>query len=211
MVSSIKRRLRGVAAGQWYPTEAAARRRRLDSLKKSGIVTIGAHTYGSPRIITFEGDATRIVIGSFCSIAETVVFIAGGNHNAGWASTFPFRAKWELPGAFSDGQPSSKGDIVIGSDVWLAEGVVVLSGVKIGHGAVVAAAAVVTRDVPPYSLVAGSPARVMAMRFEEAQVSRLLAIRWWEWEEHAIRANVDLLSGPLTDESLSGLEAAGRR
>lgn len=87
--------------------------------------------------------------------------------------------------------------INIGNDVWIGRGATVLPGVSIGHGAVVGADAVVTRDVPPYAIVAGNPARVIRFRFSEATIPRMLEIRWWDWNDEKIKMEVDALTGPI--------------
>jgi acetyltransferase-like isoleucine patch superfamily enzyme len=135
-------------------------------------------------------------IGAFCSIGPDVVFVTGGIHPVDWVSSFPFRAKFGLPGAFKDGMPMTRGPVVVGNDVWIGGEAMVLSGVTIGDGAVVAARAVVTRDVPPYAVVAGTPARLLRFRFDERTVEELLQIRWWEWPDKKIVEAVPFLSSP---------------
>lgn len=163
---------------------------------KAGILQMGNHTYGLPIIDAYKGSERKVIIGSYCSIAKNVVMVTGGIHPLDWVSTFPFRAKWNLPGGFEDGMPTSNGDIVIGSDVWIGSDVMIMSGVKVGHGAVIAARSVVTKDIPPYSLVAGVPTKVIRLRFNPETIAQLLEIKWWEWDEEKIRSAVPLLSGP---------------
>jgi acetyltransferase-like isoleucine patch superfamily enzyme len=166
----------------------------MRELSERGIVVVGRYTYGVPHISWYQGSESRVVIGSYCSIAPRVEIITGGIHPTEWVSTFPFRIQWRMEGAFKDGTPRTDGDVVIGSDVWLATGVTILSGVTIGHGSVVAAGSLVTRDVPPYAIVAGVPAKVVRYRFDPDTVQRLLKIAWWEWDEERIRRFVPLLS-----------------
>ncbi len=118
----------------------------------------------------------------------------GGNHPVEWVSTFPFRAAFHLPGALEDGCPASKGDVVIGHDVWLGAGATNLSGVCIGNGAVVGAETVVSKDVRPYAIVVGNPAREVRRRFGDDEIERLERIAWWDWPIEQIVANVHLLS-----------------
>jgi tetrahydrodipicolinate N-succinyltransferase len=103
---------------------------------------------------------------------------------------------WNLPGKLEDGIPASKGDIHVGCDVWIGTDAMILSGVTIGHGAVIAARSVVTKDIPPYAVAAGSPARVIRYRFPPDQIQALLDLQWWSWPEHKVLEAVPLLSGP---------------
>ena len=103
------------------------------------------------------------------------------------------------PGAYADGHPHSKGDIEIGHDVWIGREARVLSGVRVGDGAVIGAYAVVARDVRPYAIVVGNPAREVRRRFTDAQCEALLAIAWWNWPEERILANIDQLNGRDVD------------
>ena len=91
------------------------------------------------------------------------------------------------------GHPATKGDVVIGNDVWIAEGAVILSGVNIGDGAVIGSQAVVSKDVPPYAVVSGNPARLIKKRFDDETIDKLLSIQWWNWPVEKIRKNVHLI------------------
>jgi virginiamycin A acetyltransferase len=127
----------------------------------------------------------RLIIGRYSAIASGVRFImAGANHADLGPSTFPFGIFGEEWGERTMdlvmGAPS-RGDTVVGNDVWLGYRALVMPGVTIGHGAVVAAASVVTSDVPPYAIVGGNPARVIRMRYGEEDVERLLRAAWWDW------------------------------
>ena len=116
-------------------------------------IEIGDYTYGIPNIKAWD-ESTKIKIGKFCSIAQGVTILAGGEHQSKWVTTYPFNA---LLQTFShiQGHPKTKGDINIGNDVWLATDVKILSGVNIGDGAIIAAGSVVTKDIPPYALGGG--------------------------------------------------------
>lgn len=169
-------------------------------LMRNGTVTVGRHTYpAAPPVAYYKGDTARVTIGAFTSIAAGAEILAGGEHNPDWVTTFPMRIRMDLPGKLTDGQPGSKGDIHIGNDVWLGRHSRVMSGVTIGDGAIVAAGAIVTKDVPPYAIVGGVPAKVLKYRFTESQIEGLLELKWWDWSDEAIRARVDDLSSPDVD------------
>jgi len=171
-------------------------RRRLDELSASGILSLGRHTYGCPDVRSYPGDTARIVIGAFVSIADDVTMFVGGNHPVDWVSTFPLRAAFHLPGALDDGCPASKGDVVVGHDVWIGAGATILSGVHVGNGAVIGAEAVVAKDVRPYAIVVGNPAQEVRRRFGDDEIECLERIAWWDWPLEQILANVSLLSNP---------------
>ena len=164
---------------------------------------MGRHTYGDPSVHMYHGSESRVVIGKFCSISPDVKIIVGGIHPADWVSTYPFRVKWGLPEAFQDGMPATKGDVQIGCDVWIGTEAMIFSGVEIGHGAIIAARSVVTRDVRPYSIVAGVPAREIALRHSEEHIAELLRIAWWDWDDDEILAAVPLLSSSDTSSFLA--------
>lgn len=131
-----------------------------DLIKKPrGLVEIGDFTYGKPKILYYDA-STKLKIGKFCSISDEVTIVLGGNHRYDWVTTYPFSALYkEWPEASGIiGHPASKGDIVIGNDVWIGFGSIILSGVKIGDGAVIGAGSVVTKDVLPYTIAGGNPA-----------------------------------------------------
>ena len=145
---------------------------------------VGRWTYGVPEVVSWD-QGTKLEIGSFCSISKGVKILLGGEHRTDWISTFPFNLLWEeakdIPG-----HPSTKGDVIIENDVWIGTDSIILSGIRIGNGSVVGARSVVTKDVPPYAIVAGNPAKVIRYRFEERVIEELLKIRWWEWEDEKI-------------------------
>ncbi|SIQ83441.1 CatB-related O-acetyltransferase [Pseudomonas flexibilis] len=151
----------------------------------------GVGTYGLPKVSDF-GEGTTLRIGSYCSIAAGVHIFLGGHHRTDWVSTYPFPAKLPEAAHIKD-YGGSRGDVVIGHDVWLCSNCTILSGVNIGTGAVVAAEAVVTRNVEPYSIVAGNPAKVIGWRFDEETRKELLASEWWSWPYEEILRAVELL------------------
>ena len=140
---------------------------------------IGKYTYGKP-LISRSDRTTRLMIGSYCSIADDVCFLLGGEHRTDWVTTYPFNVLFSEAKHIT-GHPASKGDIIVGNDVWIGRGAVILSGVAIGDGAVIAAEAVVTKSVDPYTIVGGNPARIIRKRFRQDQIDNLLKIAWWDW------------------------------
>lgn len=161
-------------------------------------VSVGAFTYGTPIIRVFRPQE-KVVIGKFCSIADNVVIFGGGEHKTDWGTTYPFNVF--LPD-FSNimGHPASKGDVVIGNDVWLASGCKIMSGVTIGDGAVIAANALVTKDIPPYSVVGGNPAKFLKRRFAPDVIKRFLEIKWWDWEYRDIYHAIPLIQSNAYEE-----------
>lgn len=147
-------------------------------------------------LLPHEG-ADRLIVGSFCSIGSGAAFIMAGNqgHRHDWVSTFPFFYVPEAPefAGAHDGYRAA-GDTVIGNDVWIGSEAVVMPGVRIGHGAVIATRAVVTRDVEPYAIVGGNPARPIRKRFDDAAIAMLLDMNWWDWDETALAAAMPLLT-----------------
>ncbi|BAQ61190.1 chloramphenicol acetyltransferase [Geminocystis sp. NIES-3708] len=153
--------------------------------------SIGRYTYGEPRVLKWGNEST-LRIGSFCSIASGVTILLDGNHRVDWLTTYPFSVVFE---EFTniEGHPATKGDVIIGNDVWIAMNSLILSGVKIGDGAVIGANSVVCRDVPPYTIVAGNPAKKIKTRFDSHTVEKLLEMEWWNWDLNKIKSNVPLL------------------
>jgi acetyltransferase-like isoleucine patch superfamily enzyme len=145
-------------------------------------------------------------VGRYCSIADEVTIFLGAEHRVDWVTTYPFTV---LDPAFRDvpGHPATKGDVVIGNDVWIGFGALILSGVTIGDGAVIGARSVVTRDVPPYAIAGGNPSRVLRARFSEQEVQDLLRIRWWDWDRARVNASMPLLLSGNVGEFIRRVDA----
>jgi virginiamycin A acetyltransferase len=194
--------------GTLHPVAGQDRVVFLKPLVRSPKIEVGDFTYYDhpERATEFETDAVlyafgpeRLIIGRYCAIAAGVRFLMGGaNHADLGPSTYPFGI---FGGDWADTMDlvvsaPSRGDTVVGNDVWLGYEALVLPGVTIGDGAIVAAASVVTADVPPYAIVAGNPARVVRRRFGDADVERLLAARWWDWPADAVTAHArEIMAG----------------
>ena len=165
----------------------------------NNIVPRGKHTYGpEPKLMGVKDIAIGSKIGKFCSIADNLQFIIRGSHMINWVTTYPFQALWNMDVPLNDLPPHSP--IIIGNDVWIAENVKIKQGVTIGDGAILATECFVTKDVPPYALVGGNPAKIIKYRFTEEQIKDLLKIKWWDWEDEKIKEIVPLLVSNNIDE-----------
>uniref|UniRef100_A0A6M3KTD4 Putative hexapeptide repeat-containing transferase n=1 Tax=viral metagenome TaxID=1070528 RepID=A0A6M3KTD4_9ZZZZ len=167
--------------------------------KRYNNYTIGRYTYGSPKV---HGYRNTLEIGHFCSIAEGVEIFLDGQHRTKWITTSPLYHLLISKRVY--GKPkygvSSKGPVVIGSDVWIGYKALILSGVTIGDGAVIGAKSVVSKDIPPYAIAVGSPIVVKKYRFTEEQITELLKIQWWNWPEEKIKQNIKLLLSENIEE-----------
>ena len=153
---------------------------------------IGKWSYGNLTVRAFESPVAMFELGAFCSVAGGVQVFLAGEHRYDRVTSFPLFAFWDKH-RHLHGHPTSKGDVIIGNDVWIGAETIILSGVRIGDGAVIGTRSVVTRDIPPYAIAAGTPARVIKMRFDKKTVDRLLTIRWWEWDDERIDRAAPLL------------------
>ncbi len=146
----------------------------------------------------------KLKVGKFCSIACGAKFLfTSANHTMRSISTYPFPIffeEWGLDVTNITSAWDNKGDIVIGNDVWIGYEAIVLSGVTIGDGAIIGTRAVVTKDVPPYTIVGGIPAKPIRKRFSDEVISKLLELQWWNWPENRIKENIDVIqSGRIKD------------
>lgn len=168
-------------------------------------IYIDEFTYGYEylQIRCYEEKAT-LKIGKFCSIADNITIFLSGNHRTDWISTFPFAKLYQdifhLQNPISN--VSTHGNITIGNDVWIGSGATIMSGVTIGDGAVIATKAVVTKDVAPYSIVGGIPARLIKYRFNETIIKLLLELRWWDLEINQINEIINDICNVPNEEQL---------
>jgi virginiamycin A acetyltransferase len=188
----------------------------LKPLVTSPLIEVGEYTYYDDpddatafetRNVLYHYGPEKLVIGKFCALAEGVRFIMNGaNHRMDGPSTFPFPimgAPWTDHFDLITGLPG-RGDTVVGHDVWLGYQVLVMSGVRVGNGAIVASGSVVVDDVPDYAIVGGNPARVIRHRYPDDDIARLNRVAWWDWPlDHLTQHVRTIMSGSIDD-----LEAA---
>ncbi|CAD5921533.1 Virginiamycin A acetyltransferase [Planktothrix tepida] len=189
-----------------YPIPEQTRLVYLKNIIKNPNIIVGDYTYyddfDNPEnfeknvLYHFDFIGDQLIIGKFCSIASDVKFIMnGGNHRTDWFTNYPFPVfgnGWES--AMPDSWPF-KGNTVIGNDVWIGYGATIMPGIQIGDGAIIAAQSVVTRDVPPYTIVGGNPAQEIRKRFEESIIEELLNICWWDWDIEKITHHLHVICG----------------
>ena len=177
--------------------ESPFKGRLLSDLVTNPNIIVGRYSYYSgwyhghgfddcARYLMTEPGVDRLIIGDFCSIGSGAAFIMAGNqgHRNDWVSSFPFFCMPEVPhfaGAVDAFRPA--GDTVIGNDVWIGSEAIIMPGVKVGDGAVIGTRALVTRDVEPYAIVGGNPARVIRKRFDDDSIAMLLEMKWWDWDD----------------------------
>lgn len=155
------------------------------------------------RYLSTRSGADRLVVGSFCSIGSGAAFIMAGNqgHRYDWVSSFPFHYMDEVPhfrSAADAFEPA--GDTVVGNDVWIGSEAVIMPGVTIGHGAVIGTRALVTKNVEPYAIVGGNPAKLIRHRFSAEHIAALLEMAWWDWTDEQLTAALHFLTSAQIDE-----------
>lgn len=155
-----------------------------NDLLNSKCFSIGEYTYGQPNILYHDSGA-YLKIGKFCSIAKNVTLMLGGNHRTDWYTTYPFFEVFNKKYSFKkiNGHPSTKGDILIGNDVWIGRGATIMSGVRIENGAVIGANSVVTKNIGPYEIWAGNPCKFIKKRFSDNEIEILQNMCWWEIDD----------------------------
>ena len=171
-------------------------------------MVVGKYTYGHDkirRVFFDEFPNVKLIIGSFCSIANNVsVYYGNGYHDSKNISTYPFgHVHSNKFGTDKINFGTTNGDIIIGNDVWISDNVTIMSGVKIGDGAIIANNSHVIKDVEPYSIVGGNPAKLIKLRFNEKIIQQLLEIAWWNWDESRINDNKILLNNQNIEEFIN--------
>lgn len=206
-----------------YPNENIKTVCYISNLPKRPNVKIGDYTYYSDNHdnpenfyshiqhhYEFLGD--KLIIGKFCAIAEGVTFIMNGaNHRMEGFTTYPFNifgGGWEKVTPTIEQLPF-KGDTVIGNDVWIGQNVTIIPGIKVGDGAIIAANSTVVKNVEPYAIVGGNPAKLIKKRFSDEIIKILLKLQWWNWEEQKIFENLEKLVSASDVETLRTLLEIG--
>ena len=182
-------------------------------MEDGNLTKIGKYTYGFQGITVRRFNSTEVLkIGSFCSIAENITIFLGGNHRTDWITTYPFGHifKKRLGGQEIIGHPATNGGVTIGNDVWTGSGVTIMSGISIGDGAVISANAHVIKNVSPYAIVGGNPAKHIKFRFDEPTRMALLSLRWWDLDDETIKRIAPRLCTEPTEELIQSLLAEFR-
>lgn len=171
----------------------------IDGIYKFDInkIKIGKNSYGSINVKMYGTDNENLIIGNYCSIASNVLFVLGGNHNYKTLTTYPFKNKILNENNI---EAISKGPIILEDDVWIGANSLILSGVRIGKGAIVAAGSVVTKDIPPYAIVGGNPAKIIKYRFNKDIIEKIIDI---DLNKICINEkNIELLSTELNCDNV---------
>lgn len=174
------------------------------NVKNIKIVKVGNNSYGTLNIESFENNAEKLIIGNFVSIAPNVYFILGGNHQMSAFTTFPLKAFFFEK--YSPLDASTKGPIIVEDEVWIGQNSIIMSGVTIGQGAIIAAGSVITKDVKPYSIVGGNPAKFIKWRISESLIEKRQKVSLSEINIDKIKDNQNLFYQELNEDVLNEID-----
>jgi virginiamycin A acetyltransferase len=194
-----------------YPIKGVTRTVYLKNIIKNPQIIVGDYTYYDDieNVNNFEKNVLylfdfikdRLIIGKFCQIATGVRFIMNGaNHAMNGFSTYPFKV---FGGEWADKDSMdtlSKGDTIIGNDVWIGNSATIMQGIEIGDGAIIGTNSLVTKNVPPYTIVGGNPAKVIRKRFDDTTTELLISLKWWDWDVQKITDNLQIITNGTIDE-----------
>lgn len=198
-----------------YPMEGNKKICFLKNIIANPMISVGDYTYYDDEddacnfeknvLYHYEIIGDCLIIGKFCMIASGVkFFMNGASHRMEGVTTYPFNlfgGDWKAVTPTLDQLPY-KGDTIIGNDVWIGRNVTVMPGVKIGDGAIVAANCTVTKDVEPYAIIGGNPAKVIRYRFSSEVIQKLQVIKWWDWDIETITQNLELITNKIDDTTI---------
>ena len=196
-----------------YPIAGVSRTAYLKNILKNPQIIVGDYTYyDDPEdvynfeknvLYLFEFMGDKLIIGKFCQLATGVRFIMNGaNHAMEGISTYPFKVFGGEWASTDPMQVVSKGDTVIGNDVWIGNNATIMQGIKIGDGAIIATNSLVAKDVEPYTIVGGNPAKEIRKRFDAETIEFLLKLKWWDWDVKKITDHLEF----ITNGNLSALK-----
>ena len=200
MIQAIRRRLKLFITNKKWRKANPHNTTSMKNIYDISRVTVGKGTYGRLNISMYD-ETTKVRIGNFCSIADAVSFLAAADHIQTNISTFPFKTKY----CGYTHEAVSSGDIIVEDDVWIGHGASILSNVHIGQGAIVAAGAVVTKDIPPYAVVGGVPAKVIKYRFPNDIIEKLMQCDFGKMTDEIIQRNLETCYTSVTRENIDSI------
>lgn len=174
------------------------------NVKNSNIIKVGKYSYGTINVESFENSNEKLIIGDFVSIAPDVLFILGGNHQINTFTTYPLKAYFTEK--FSQDDAQSKGPVIVGDEVWIGQSSIIMSGVKLGKGCVIAAGSVITKDVPPFAIFGGNPAKFIKWRIDVDLIKKRENLSLNNLKISDIKKNINLFYQKTTIDTLDNIK-----